>query len=139
MENNVVRIRTHLPKSRQRALMRDINEGELSRDEIMRKYSIATGTFYRYKAKAAERQTEPEYHGSISELIDRPSHVTHHIITAKQLMDGILDMQQMNKTTQNYIYGMSLVYEKTKEQIIQDLVTMALEFGVESAHAKTKV
>ena len=135
-QSNVVRIRTHLPKSRQRALMRDINDGELSRDEIMRKYSIATGTFYRYKSKAAEiKQPEPEYVGSISQAID----ANPHIMTAPQLMDGVLSLQETSKTTRNYIYGMALVYEKTKEQIVEDLVAMALDIGMESIHAKTKV
>jgi hypothetical protein len=122
---NVVKIRTHLPKSRQRALMRDINDGALSREEIMRKYSIATGTFYRYRSKA-EGMREPEAKET-------------KVYNAVEFMDSFVNLLDVDKTTKNYIFGMSLVYEKTKEQIVQDLVAMALGTGMESIHAKTKV
>lgn len=107
---------------------------------LCKKFNISKGCYYRKIGPARKRKT--------AELMDtKPTHadnskvnvtVTSAPVDATPMNPDVLMMGLMKPTSVNYLKGMSLVFNKTEEEILDELVQMALDLGAMEIHGASQ-
>lgn len=126
--------RPRINPSEARKIMADYEHNGLSKDQIMSKYDIAMQTFYRVTAPCRERMRRQNADVNFVPPVTQP--VEAQAMTSMTIADTFLNMGDMKQDTRRYLEGMAVVFSKTEEEIVDDLVKIALEIGAVEVHAQ---